>query len=167
MCILLGLHYDNALQRKHWIINGHPYNNWYNFYYFSPPLTDRFNSSGNSSQLTDRLNGTHRTTDPQHTSPPQQTTKPLGQPRIVNSGVPGVKTVVFDNPAQSLSLFSGNVFYGNRNQKVPVPTQTGMWMADWYKSINFFISFLLNIMYIYLHPKFSCQLICADFSITY
>lgn len=90
----------------------------------SPPLSDRFNSSGNSILLTDRLNSSHRTTDPQHTSPPQQTTKPLGQPRIVNSGVPGVKTVVFDNPAQSLSLFSGNVFYGNRNQKIPVPTQT-------------------------------------------
>lgn len=70
-------------------------------------------------------NTTHRTTDPQHISPPQQTKPPSSQPRIVNSGVPGVKTVVFDNPAQSLSLFSGNVFYGNRNQKIPVPTQTG------------------------------------------
>ena len=77
-------------------------------------LSERFNSS----------NTVHRTTDPQHISPPQQTKPPSNQPRIVNSGVPGVKTVVFDNPAQSLSLFSGNVFYGNRNQKIPIPTQT-------------------------------------------
>ncbi|XP_071120318.1 CCR4-NOT transcription complex subunit 4-like isoform X4 [Mytilus edulis] len=93
----------------------------------SSQITDRFNGTGNTiNRTTDpqQSNTTHRTTDPQHISPPQQTKPPSSQPRIVNSGVPGVKTVVFDNPAQSLSLFSGNVFYGNRNQKIPVPTQT-------------------------------------------
>ncbi|CAG2239136.1 CNOT4 [Mytilus edulis] len=93
----------------------------------SSQITDRFNGTSNTiNRTTDpqQSNTTHRTTDPQHISPPQQTKPPSSQPRIVNSGVPGVKTVVFDNPAQSLSLFSGNVFYGNRNQKIPVPTQT-------------------------------------------
>ncbi|XP_052066668.1 CCR4-NOT transcription complex subunit 4-like isoform X1 [Mytilus californianus] len=92
----------------------------------SSQITDRFNGTNSVHRTTDpqHSNTVHRTTDPQHISPPQQTKPPLSQPRIVNSGVPGVKTVVFDNPAQSLSLFSGNVFYGNRNQKIPVPTQT-------------------------------------------
>lgn len=42
--------------------------------------------------------------------------------RLAGAGIkPGM---VFENPAQSLSLFSGNGFHGNRNQKIPVPTQT-------------------------------------------
>ncbi|XP_060068321.1 CCR4-NOT transcription complex subunit 4-like isoform X1 [Ylistrum balloti] len=36
---------------------------------------------------------------------------------------PGLKPILFDNPAQSLSLFSnGNGFHGKRFQKLPVPT---------------------------------------------
>ncbi|KAK3103284.1 hypothetical protein FSP39_018178 [Pinctada imbricata] len=74
---------------------------------------------------------------PPSSVPPQTTQLPLPGSGILpphltqNKPVPprlpmglGLKGGMFDNPAASLSLFSGNGFHGVRNQKLPVPTQT-------------------------------------------
>lgn len=56
------------------------------------------------------------------TDPPVSTAvPPFKPPPRLPLGV-GLKP--FENPATSLSLFSGNGF--TRNQKIPVPTHTGM-----------------------------------------